>query len=62
MPVMTPGNLCINTCNLSSVAWFLLVRGRNVKDLITLVFGTGTDVYKYFAHLIKKVPTPFKNF
>ena len=40
---MTLGNICINTCNSSNVAWYLSDKCRNVKDLITSFFDTGID-------------------
>ena len=58
---MTLENLCINTCNSSNVDWCLSGRRRNVNDLIISCFNTGIDVYKYFAHLMKKALTSFKN-
>ena len=58
---MTLGNLCINTCNSSNVALCLSGRRRNVNDLIISCFNTGIDAYKYFAHLMKKALTSFKN-
>ena len=61
MSVMTLGNLCINTCNSSNVAWCLSGRRRNIRDLITSFF-LGIDVCKHFAHLTKKAVTSLKNF
>ena len=52
--VMTLWNFCINICNWSSVAWCLPGKQRNVKDLITSFCNTGINVYRCFAHLMKK--------